>query len=215
MKPLYLAISFPLLLASLFAALLSRKIRDDIRSVQSAIVPHPQTEFTETLTSLLITAEDHRYLAHFGFDPIAIMRAIYRFAVHRKLEGASTIEQQFVRSLTNKHEISAKRKIREIIIASAISRRNRKTDIAYSYLATAYFGHNLIGYNSASKLLAPEGVPTEDTLRHGALIVALLKRPSPSTSNEIWIRRHEARASYITNRHEKYKKTKINYRYAT
>lgn len=53
------------------------------------------------LQRILISGEDHRYFYHSGFDVIAICRAIWRRVAWGVHEGASTIEQQIVRVLTN------------------------------------------------------------------------------------------------------------------
>ncbi len=42
----------------------------------------------------LIEAEDHRFFKHSGIDLIAIIRAIWKIMIYRKVEGGSTIEQQ-------------------------------------------------------------------------------------------------------------------------
>ena len=52
------------------------------------------------LVTFLVIGEDHRYYKHPGFDIIGICRAIYKNVFLGKREGASTIEQQLVRVLT-------------------------------------------------------------------------------------------------------------------
>ena len=201
MRVFYFVLSLPVILISVLLVSLCPRVRYGFKSVQGTISKNPRTEFNNLLTHLLILAEDHRYESHFGFDPIAIVRAACRIIVSNKLEGASTIEQQFVRTITKKYEISLLRKSEEIAIAVLISLNNSKIDIAYSYLSTAYYGFNIVGYKSASKVFLSDKTSKDSDLFHGASIVALLKRPKPSQPNNLWIKRHETRVFYIVNRH--------------
>ena len=173
----------------------------EYKLVNNAIENHPRSSFEDLLTDLLIAAEDHRYMSHFGFDHIAIVRAIFRILILRKIEGASTIEQQLVRTVTKKYGISLKRKIEEIFISLLISINNNKGDIAYTYLSVAFFGYNSVGYKSASEILEKYGSSSDSVLLHGAAIIALLKRPMPYRKHELWINLHKARQYHITNRY--------------
>lgn len=64
----------------------------------------------EKLVAFLVEGEDHRYYKHIGFDVIGIGRAIYRDVFLGKREGASTIEQQLVRVLTEDYRYSLRPK---------------------------------------------------------------------------------------------------------
>src|SRR6267378_715365 len=75
----------------------------------------------QVLISALLVAEDHRFYVHGGVDPLAILRAIWHSFYHRRLIGGSTIEQQLVRTLTERKERNLKRKIRELALAFCVS----------------------------------------------------------------------------------------------
>lgn len=197
MRSLYFTISMPILFMSIVLFFLSPRLRHEYKQVKASIVIHPRVEFENLLTSLLILAEDHRYKRHIGFDPIAIGRAIFRFVTSSRTEGASTIEQQLVRTVTKKYRISLQRKIEEIVVSSLISINNNKDDIAYTYLSLAYFGCGVVGYKSASTILLMDDVLNDCNLTHGAAIVALLKRPRPASKNESWNKRHKIRLNHI------------------
>lgn len=62
------------------------------------------TQVPHSFVTALIAGEDHRFIAHRGIDPIAMGGAFYRLIAHRKIGGASTIEQQFVRVVTGLRE---------------------------------------------------------------------------------------------------------------
>ncbi|MAA77309.1 MAG: hypothetical protein CML73_04660 [Rhodobiaceae bacterium] len=197
MRLLYFTVSIPVLFMSCILLFLNPRLRHEYQLVKFAIAIQPQAEFEKLLTYLLVLAEDHRYKAHFGFDPIAIGRAIFRFVLSSRIEGASTIEQQLVRTITRKYEITLQRKIEEITISSMISINNTKEDIAHTYLSLAYFGSNVIGYKSASKTILMDNELNDCKLKHGAAIISLLKRPKPTQKNELWSKRHKERTSYI------------------
>ncbi|MHB8368624.1 MAG: transglycosylase domain-containing protein [Leptospirales bacterium] len=60
----------------------------------------------------LIAAEDRRNALHPGVDPIAMVRAGLVRIRHKKVEGASTIEQQFVRTVSGRYKRSLQRSLR-------------------------------------------------------------------------------------------------------
>ncbi|WP_349825405.1 transglycosylase domain-containing protein [Bacteroides ovatus] len=45
---------------------------------------------------------------HIGFDIIAIIRACFKLLISNKKEGASTIEQQLIRVVTNDYRYTLK-----------------------------------------------------------------------------------------------------------
>lgn len=88
----------------------------------------------------LIVAEDRRNAVHPGVDPIAMIRAVVARMKYNKIEGGSTIEQQFVRAVSGRQERSLQRKIREQALAIAVLRRRSKSQIAAAYLSVAFYG---------------------------------------------------------------------------
>lgn len=143
----------------------------------------------------MIVAEDRRFCSHFGIDFRGIVRAISKFASGARLEGASTIEQQFVRTARGRYEITISRKFTECILAIAISSRHSKAVIAYSYLEIAYFGWRANGVQQAAKRLgidlryASEG--------EAAALAAMLKVPMPRFPSQRYVERHAERVNYI------------------
>ncbi len=95
----------------------------------------------------LIQIEDKRYYYHYGVDIKAIIRSIYNIVFKRKLQGASTIEQQLVRTITKKYKISIRRKSIELMISSLLRYKYSKEEIIKIYLLLANFGDKIIGIN--------------------------------------------------------------------
>lgn len=181
------------------AFLFNKRIRCEYTIVKTSIQKN-QREIDKTLITLLTAAEDHRYMDHFGFDPFAILRATIQILAYQRLEGASTIEQQLVRTITNKRDISIKRKIEEIILSTLISLKITKNEIAISYLSLAYFGHNCQCHITAYGALNALELLSECDISNGAAVVALLKRPMPITINESWKELHRTRQNHIIRR---------------
>jgi penicillin-binding protein 1A len=159
-----------------------------------------RTNEVTALISALEAAEDHRYRTHLGIDPIAIFRAAANILRKRRLEGASTIEQQFVRTCTGKTAISIRRKLEELSITVWLSMLVCKDDIAYSYLMSAYFGYRLCGYRSAISALSAEEYGAAHSPHGAAAIVSLLKRPKPAFDEIDWKIAHQRRIKYVLKR---------------
>lgn len=132
----------------------------------------------DKLIEFLIIGEDHRFYRHNGYDIIAICRAIRNKLIYNKTEGASTIEQQLVRVLTNQYKRSIWRKFKEIILASKLNKLLSKKEIALLYLSLAYFGTSKQGLK---EIFDFEGLTFQSKLSDKvcARIIARLKYPEP------------------------------------
>lgn len=143
----------------------------------------------------LVAGEDHRYYWHLGVDPIAIARATLGWLLWRRLSGASTIEQQLVRTLRQRYELTLGRKLSEIWLAVRVSRSFRKEDILVAYLEVGYFGWRATGLSLAGKRFK---IDTETMgPREAAYLVSMLKVPLPKHPSADQRRRLERRASHI------------------
>ena len=144
----------------------------------------------------LVAAEDRRNALHLGVDPIGIVRAILARLTRKRVQGASTIEQQFVRVVSGSYERTIRRKIREQALAIAVSRRRSKTQIASAYLSVAYYGPGLVGTSGLRSLCGIDLEACQPHRIHEA--IARLKYPEPPRPSMIWNRRLGRRAAYIT-----------------
>ena len=146
----------------------------------------------------LIAAEDHRSPLHRGIDPIAMIRAgLVRFR-HKQIEGASTIEQQLVRTVTGRYERSLLRKIREQAIAIAVARRRSKRQTAAAYLAVAYYGSECVGLAGLKKCCGGELECADPRAVLSA--IARLKYPQPLHPTKRWRQKIDRRIQYIVER---------------
>jgi membrane carboxypeptidase/penicillin-binding protein len=129
---------------------------------------------------LLVSGEDHRHGRHCGFDLYAICRAIWRRVAWSRREGASTIEQQIVRVLTNRFEPTVSRKVRELLLAALLSKAIPKSATPSLYLSIGYFGWRMNSFAQACRKLGIR--PDTISLEEAAGLVARLKYPEPHVS---------------------------------
>ncbi len=153
-------------------------------------------EVLKTLIKYLILGEDKRFYQHHGFDLIAIFRAFYKNIFKGCNEGASTINQQLVRTITGDYRICFTRKIKEIMLAIWIDKKFTKNQIATCYLRIAYYGTrypNLETYLYSNNLKKCQEI---DDLT-AANIIARLKYPEPKQLNIIKLKKIDRRVSYL------------------
>ncbi|BAV73942.1 glycosyl transferase family protein [Pseudomonas chlororaphis subsp. aurantiaca] len=148
-------------------------------------------EVTASLIRALVVAEDHRNLLHSGVDPIAIVRALKVRMLEGKRQGASTIEQQLVRTLTKRYERTPRRKVREQILAVMICGEFTKRELAASYLKVAYYGAALKGGDGVRKLRKDNCEWSDE------VIVAHLKYPRSSRYADSMSIKHRNRVEHI------------------
>lgn len=156
-------------------------------------VPHPFVE-------VLIKAEDHRSAYHLGVDPIGVLRALWIRLIFRRIQGASTIEQQFVRVVTGRYERTAVRKLREQLLAISLVRHRPKSAIASAYLAIAFYGSGCIGLEGLKSHFGRclNSVSDKQALR----FVSQLKYPRPLRPSALWYAKINTRCEAILARRE-------------
>lgn len=152
---------------------------------------------------LLISGEDHRFFRHGGIDLVAVLRAGWRSVVHKRREGASTIEMQIVRVVSGRYERTLRRKVREMALATLVTRVIPKSDLPAVYLRIGYYGWRMNGFSAAcqhirlrSNLLSP---------REAARLVAQLKYPQPHYPPLHRQRQINARATHLLRLHGRHK----------
>jgi penicillin-binding protein 1C len=123
-----------------------------------------------------ISAEDRRFLQHFGVDPVAIARALSNSS---SPSGASTITQQLARRLYLADDSSplAARKAHEALIALQLEANRSKAEILQLYLNDVYYGRGAYGIEAAARVYFGIGAANLD-LAHAAYLAGLPQRPS-------------------------------------
>lgn len=121
--------------------------------------------------------EDKRFYSHHGVDYLRMISAAKNniFSGSFK-EGASTITQQLVKNTHLKSDKTISRKIQEIRIARDLERNYDKDEIMEMYLNILYFGNNIYGIGTASRVLFDKS-PSELLLHESALLAAIINNP--------------------------------------
>lgn len=107
-----------------------------------------KVQFPEQLIKTTISIEDKRFYNHNGHDIISIFRAIINNFSSNRIQGASTIEQQFVRTILKNNEPTFKRKYFEITLSTLIFKKFTKTEIINLYLTCYTFHEKIKGVHS-------------------------------------------------------------------
>ncbi len=104
-----------------------------------------KVQLPEQLINATISIEDKRFYNHNGHDVISIFRAIINNFSNNRIQGASTIEQQLVRTILKNNEQTFKRKYFEILLSSLIFKQFTKTEIINLYLSCYKFHEKIKG----------------------------------------------------------------------
>ena len=169
--------------------MVAAKIRAE-HAGQNTKIPIPSK-----LIHAIIAAEDRRFWRHRGVDFLSIIRAVWRYLQRGTISGASTIEQQLVRTLRQRYELSLSRKLSEMYIATAISRQFEKMVLAEVYCRVAYLGWQARGVEQAARRLGVNLTSLSD--KEAATIAAMLKLPMPKYPSARYRTRLGERVDYV------------------
>ncbi|MGX6445478.1 transglycosylase domain-containing protein [Neobacillus sp. K501] len=112
----------------------------------------PLEEISPDLINATVSVEDKNFYEHNGFDYKRIAGAVLAdIKAFAKVQGASTITQQYARNLFLEHEKTWKRKILEAFYAIRIEMNYSKEEILEGYLNTIYYGNGAYGVQAASQ----------------------------------------------------------------
>ena len=133
-----------------------------------------------------IATEDERFFAHNGVDLFGIARAFFANMGGSRLEGASTITQQFIRNtylIDEANNITLKRKVREAALALDLESRYSKDQILLMYLNTINYGDGCYGIESASQHYFQKHA-SELTATEAATLIGIPQ--SPTYNNPVY-----------------------------
>lgn len=141
----------------------------------------PLTTLNEYTINAFIAYEDKDFYHHHGFDFFAIIRAFFRNLFSFSFsQGASTITQQYARTLFLNNKKSITRKLKEAYYTIKIEKRYTKKQIIEGYLNSIYLGHGCYGIDAASKYYFNKS-SSQLTIGESALLASLPSSPSNSS----------------------------------
>jgi len=160
----------------------------------------PLERMPQHVVAAFLSAEDHRFYEHRGFDPVGIVRAAWiNFRSDERIkQGGSTITQQIIKNtllvgdealgavegVASEREIASirkakkyRRKMKEVILAVRLERELSKAEILEIYLNHIYLGHGAYGVAAAARTYF--GKEVEDlTIAEAALLAGLVRNPT-------------------------------------
>ncbi|KZZ83793.1 transglycosylase domain-containing protein [Bacillus sp. SJS] len=125
-----------------------------------------------------LSIEDRHYFEHHGFDFKRIAgAALADLKAMAKIQGASTITQQYARNLYLSHDKTWTRKLTEAFYTVRLEVNYSKDEILEGYLNTIYYGHGAYGIEAASKTYFGKSAK-ELTLAEASMLAGIPKGPS-------------------------------------
>jgi 1A family penicillin-binding protein len=108
-------------------------------------------DISPDLVNATVSIEDKNFFAHNGFDYKRIAGAVLAdIRAFGKVQGASTITQQYARNLFLEHDKTWKRKLLEAFYTIRLEMNYSKNDILEGYINTIYYGNGAYGVQAAS-----------------------------------------------------------------
>lgn len=137
----------------------------------------PLEEISPDLINATISIEDKNFYEHNGFDYKRIAGAILAdIKAGAKVQGASTITQQYARNLFLEHDKTWSRKLHEAFYAIRIEMNYSKEEILEGYLNTIYYGNGAYGVQAASKFYYGKNA-SELSLAESSMLAGVPKGP--------------------------------------
>tara|TARA_R110000787_G_scaffold265907_1_gene371996 strand:+ start:442 stop:1080 length:639 start_codon:yes stop_codon:yes gene_type:complete len=167
----------------------------DLLAIHDRVPRRVEPAQLSLLEKLVLTLEDRRFFDHSGSDLYSSCREIFRAVTFQRHGGASTIDMQFVRTVTRRKERTLRRKLYEIMLSNLIQYRYSKIRILRGYLDCAFFGSHLYGSQAAAQAMYGKD-PDDLSLEEASTIAALLVYPKPLKATSKWTNNVSRRANY-------------------
>ncbi len=140
----------------------------------------PLAQIPPNVIHAAIAIEDKSFYENPGFDIVGILRAMWITLQGGTVQGGSTITQQLVKNVLIDPEqrtvLSPDRKIKEVILASEISRRYSKDQILEWYLNNNFYGNLAYGIDTAAKVYFGKRA-SELSLGEAAMLAPIPQNP--------------------------------------
>ncbi|MBC3756835.1 penicillin-binding protein 1C [Hyunsoonleella sp. SJ7] len=112
--------------------------------------PHNDS-LPEKFKTCIIQFEDEYFYEHPGFNPVSIFKALRENLKSDGIKrGGSTLTQQVIRLSRKGQKRTYLEKLKELILATRLELRERKSSILTLYASNAPFGGNVVGLDAAS-----------------------------------------------------------------
>jgi penicillin-binding protein 2D len=134
-------------------------------------------QISPTLINATIAVEDRKFFEHYGFDMKRIAAAaLADIKAMAKIQGASTITQQYARNLFLSHNKTWARKFQEALYTIRLEANYSKNEILEGYLNTIYYGHGAYGIEAAANYYFSK-TAKQLTLSEASMLAGIPKGP--------------------------------------
>ncbi|MEY2468201.1 MAG: penicillin-binding protein, partial [Actinomycetota bacterium] len=137
----------------------------------------PLKDVPRVVRRAVLATEDRHFYEHNGVDPIGLARATVNDLRGGRLQGGSTITQQYVKNTYVGRERTVWRKLKEAVLAVKLERELDKDELLERYLNTVYFGRGAYGVQAASQAWFGKDVG-QLGLREAAYLAGLIRAPT-------------------------------------
>jgi 1A family penicillin-binding protein len=103
------------------------------------------------LRQATIAIEDKNFYTHSGFDPLGMVRGLFRIFTRGRAQGGSTLTQQLIKNALLSNDRTVVRKIKEFVLAIEIERKYSKDQILQMYLNEVPYGGTAWGVGAAAQ----------------------------------------------------------------
>jgi membrane peptidoglycan carboxypeptidase len=156
-----------------------------------------------------VALEDKTFWENPGFDPEGIARAFWQNLQGVGIQGGSSITQQLIKNIIidpeERIQLSYARKIKEVILATEITRRYEKPQILEWYLNTNHYANLAYGIQAAAQVYFQKPA-SELSLAECAMLVPIpqypllnpIDRPEEAKNRQKLVLESLVRDGYIT-----------------
>jgi penicillin-binding protein 1B len=139
-------------------------------------------DLPKVVVDAVVASEDRRFFSHSGVDPIRIIKAlIVDVREGDKVQGASTLTQQFVKNYFLTQEKTWKRKITDAYMSILLEQRLSKQEILELYCNDVYLGQrgsfSIVGIGEAAEAFFHKNVK-DLTAGEAAMIAGIITAPN-------------------------------------
>ena len=108
-------------------------------------------QIPQDLIDAFVAIEDKRFWKHQGVDWKRTGSGLLRMFTGGNIQGGSTIDQQLIKNLTGRNDVTVNRKILEIFTALELEKNYKKEDILTLYMNRIFLGNGCHGVQAAAK----------------------------------------------------------------
>ncbi|HEX3099997.1 MAG TPA: penicillin-binding protein, partial [Patescibacteria group bacterium] len=156
-------------------------------------------QINPNLKNATLVAEDRNFYSHAGISITGLIRSVIVDVIHRsKVQGGSTITQQFVKNAMLSNDKSYVRKIKEIVLSIELEARFSKDEILKMYLNEIPYGRNAYGVEAAAQTYFNKHA-SDLSIAESAYLAALPQAPSYYNPSGPHFDDLQARQQYILN----------------